>query len=84
MAELQLLLEKEIPAGRSALLDSYTSLERVAEYCENNYVQVRSPGCGSRAARGRYRFGEGRGERCDSARLRSRPPVTSSNDVPIN
>lgn len=48
MAELRLLLEEEIPAGRGALLDSYTSLERVAEYCENNYVQVRGPGYGSR------------------------------------
>lgn len=46
MAELRLLLEEEIPSGRSALLDSYTSLERVAEYCENNYVQVRGRGCG--------------------------------------
>ncbi|XP_038151542.1 abl interactor 2-like isoform X2 [Cyprinodon tularosa] len=39
MAELQMLLEEEIPAGRRALLDSYTNLERVAEYCESNYVQ---------------------------------------------
>uniref|UniRef100_A0A8C5N1Q8 Abl interactor 2-like n=1 Tax=Gouania willdenowi TaxID=441366 RepID=A0A8C5N1Q8_GOUWI len=39
MAELQMLLEDEIPAGRRALLDSYTNLERVAEYCESNYVQ---------------------------------------------
>lgn len=34
-----MLLEEEIPAGRSALLDSFTNLERVAEYCESNYVQ---------------------------------------------
>ncbi|KAM3850777.1 abl interactor 2-like isoform 3-T3 [Diretmus argenteus] len=40
MAELQMLLEEEIPAGRSALLDSFTNLERVAEYCESNYVQT--------------------------------------------
>lgn len=40
MAELQMLLEEEIPAGRRALLDSFTNLERVAEYCETNYVQV--------------------------------------------
>ncbi|MFT7808147.1 abl interactor 2-like isoform X4 [Arapaima gigas] len=40
MAELQMLLEEEIPAGRRALLDSFTNLERVAEYCENNYIQV--------------------------------------------
>ncbi|XP_069011267.1 abl interactor 2-like [Embiotoca jacksoni] len=39
MAELQMLLEDEIPAGRRALLDSFTNLERVAEYCESNYVQ---------------------------------------------
>ncbi|XP_034042832.1 abl interactor 2-like isoform X4 [Thalassophryne amazonica] len=39
MAELQMLLEEEIPAGRRALLDSFSNLERVAEYCENNYVQ---------------------------------------------
>ena len=45
MAELQMLLEEEIPAGRSALLDSFTNLERVAEYCESNYVQV---GCQER------------------------------------
>ncbi|XP_029385725.1 abl interactor 2-like isoform X5 [Echeneis naucrates] len=39
MAELQMLLEEEIPAGRRALLDSFSNLERVAEYCETNYVQ---------------------------------------------
>lgn len=41
MAELQMLLEEEIPGGRRALFDSYTNLERVAEYCESNYIQVR-------------------------------------------
>ncbi|XP_009302787.1 abl interactor 2a isoform X1 [Danio rerio] len=40
MAELQMLLEEEIPAGRRALLDSFTNLDRVAEYCESNYVQA--------------------------------------------
>ncbi|XP_054643242.1 abl interactor 2-like isoform X8 [Dunckerocampus dactyliophorus] len=40
MAELQMLLEEDIPAGRRALLDSFPNLERVAEYCENNYVQA--------------------------------------------
>ncbi|XP_026151691.1 abl interactor 2-like isoform X1 [Mastacembelus armatus] len=40
MAELQMLLEEEIPAGRRALLDSFTNLDRVAEYCETNYVQA--------------------------------------------
>uniref|UniRef100_UPI001CD8A969 abl interactor 2-like n=1 Tax=Solea senegalensis TaxID=28829 RepID=UPI001CD8A969 len=39
MAELQMLLEEEIPAGRSALVDSFSNLDQVAEYCENNYVQ---------------------------------------------
>ena len=37
-----MLLEEEIPAGRRALLDSFTNLDRVAEYCESNYVQVRA------------------------------------------
>lgn len=40
MAELQMLLEEEIPAGKRALLESYQNLTRVADYCENNYVQV--------------------------------------------
>jgi len=44
MAELQMLLEEEIPAGKRALVESYQNLSRVAEYCENNYVQVRGPG----------------------------------------
>ncbi|GAA6100825.1 abl interactor 2-like isoform X1 [Tachysurus ichikawai] len=43
MAELQMLLEEEIPAGRGALLDSYANLERVAEYCESNYIQMLTP-----------------------------------------
>ncbi|KAM3866466.1 abl interactor 1-like isoform 5-T5 [Diretmus argenteus] len=40
MAELQMLLEEEIPAGKKALVESYQNLSRVAEYCENNYVQA--------------------------------------------
>lgn len=60
MAELQMLLEEEIPAGRRALLDSFTNLERVAEYCENNYVQVRAPG----RAGGREGEQPGRTEGC--------------------
>ncbi|XP_060944365.1 abl interactor 2-like isoform X13 [Limanda limanda] len=40
MAELQMLLEVEIPAGRTALLDGFNNLLTVAEYCENNYVQT--------------------------------------------
>lgn len=46
MAELQMLLEEEIPAGKRALVESYQNLSRVAEYCENNYVQVRGAVCG--------------------------------------
>ncbi|XP_051939111.1 abl interactor 2-like isoform X5 [Hippocampus zosterae] len=40
MAELQMLLEEEIPVGRRALLDSFPNLDRVAEYCETNYIQA--------------------------------------------
>lgn len=40
MAELQMLLEEEIPAGKRALIESYQNLTRVADYCEINYVQV--------------------------------------------
>ncbi|KAI7792484.1 putative abl interactor 1, partial [Triplophysa rosa] len=39
-AELQMLLEDEIPAGKRALVESYQNLTRVADYCENNYVQA--------------------------------------------
>ena len=38
-ADLDSLITSEIPEGRQNLLDSYTNLERVAEYCENNYFQ---------------------------------------------
>ncbi|XP_075068090.1 abl interactor 1 isoform X8 [Mixophyes fleayi] len=40
MAELQMLLEEEIPAGKRALIESYQNLTRVADYCESNYVQA--------------------------------------------
>ncbi|XP_029611625.1 abl interactor 1 isoform X11 [Salmo trutta] len=40
MAELQMLLEEEIPAGKRALIESYQNLTRVADYCEINYVQA--------------------------------------------
>ncbi|XP_056276177.1 abl interactor 1-like isoform X4 [Pseudoliparis swirei] len=40
MAELQMLLEEEIPASKRALVESYQNLSKVAEYCENNYVQA--------------------------------------------
>ncbi|XP_072268801.1 abl interactor 1 isoform X9 [Pyxicephalus adspersus] len=40
MAELQMLLEEEIPAGKRALFESYQNLTRVADYCESNYIQA--------------------------------------------
>ncbi|XP_059991051.1 ABI gene family member 3 isoform X2 [Lagenorhynchus albirostris] len=40
MAELQQLQEFEIPTGRDALQGNYSSLLRVADYCEDNYVQM--------------------------------------------
>ncbi|XP_028821024.1 abl interactor 1a isoform X9 [Denticeps clupeoides] len=40
MAELQMLLDEEIPAGKRALVESYQNLNRVADYCESNYVQA--------------------------------------------
>lgn len=48
MAELQMLLEEEIPSGKRALLESYQNLTRVADYCENNYIQVRGGGAAHR------------------------------------
>lgn len=57
MAELQMLLEEEIPSGKRALLESYQNLTRVADYCENNYIQVRGGGA---AHRGRRWGGEAR------------------------
>lgn len=45
MAELAALLKTDIPEGRSNLADSHTNLERVAEYCENNYFQVFAIAC---------------------------------------
>ncbi|XP_037693851.1 abl interactor 1 isoform X4 [Choloepus didactylus] len=40
MAELQMLLDEEIPSGKRALIESYQNLTRVADYCENNYIQA--------------------------------------------
>lgn len=37
--DLGSLFSSDLPEGRQNLLDSYTNLERVAEYCENNYFQ---------------------------------------------
>lgn len=69
MAELQMLLEEEIPSGKRALIESYQNLTRVADYCENNYIQVRSSG-GRRGRPGR-RAGWARWELLFSATLRS-------------
>ncbi|XP_037089040.1 abl interactor 2-like, partial [Pollicipes pollicipes] len=38
MADLHSLIVQEIPKGRQDLIDSHTNLERVAEYCEGNYI----------------------------------------------
>ena len=43
MAELIGLIQQEIPEGRKQLQESHTNLERVADYCERNYLQVRTP-----------------------------------------
>ncbi|EOA97974.1 Abl interactor 1, partial [Anas platyrhynchos] len=40
MAELQMLLEEEIPSGKRALLESYQNLTRVADYCEKSFCQA--------------------------------------------
>lgn len=39
MTDLITLVNQEIPEGRQSLQDSFTNLERVAEYCESNYFQ---------------------------------------------
>ena len=40
MSTLDALFESEIPSGRQALQDSYTNLQDVAAYCEDNYLKV--------------------------------------------
>ena len=38
--DLANLMTREIPEGRQSLIDSHANLERVAEYCQENYLQV--------------------------------------------
>uniref|UniRef100_A0A1A9WS30 SH3 domain-containing protein n=1 Tax=Glossina brevipalpis TaxID=37001 RepID=A0A1A9WS30_9MUSC len=40
MDELATLIRTEIPDGRQSLRDSYTNLERVADYCEDTYYRT--------------------------------------------
>ncbi|XP_034487411.1 abl interactor 2 isoform X1 [Drosophila innubila] len=40
MDELASLIRTEIPDGRQSLRDSYTNLERVADYCEDTYYRA--------------------------------------------
>ncbi len=42
LTELANLIEGDIPEGRKHLVDSHTNLERVATYCEENYLRVSS------------------------------------------
>ncbi|XP_013785761.1 abl interactor 2-like [Limulus polyphemus] len=40
VADLKSLIENEIPEGMESLQDSHINLEKVAHYCEDNYVQT--------------------------------------------
>ena len=57
-ADLDSLITSEIPEGRQNLLDSYTNLERVAEYCENNYFQCDNKRAALEETKGAVKFRE--------------------------
>lgn len=40
MSELLQLIEHEIPEGRQNLQENFKNLEQVAQYCQENYLQV--------------------------------------------
>ena len=41
------MIDVEIPEGRRSLQENYSNLERVAKYCESNYLQVSNTVCGN-------------------------------------
>uniref|UniRef100_A0A8C0G5B8 Uncharacterized protein n=1 Tax=Chelonoidis abingdonii TaxID=106734 RepID=A0A8C0G5B8_CHEAB len=40
MSELQKLQQDEIPSARQVLRENYSKLHKVADYCEDNYMQA--------------------------------------------
>ena len=40
MSELTQLIDKEIPDGRQSLQENFNNLERLAQYCQENYIKV--------------------------------------------
>lgn len=40
MTELTQLIDKEIPDGRQSLQENFSNLERLAQYCQENYIKV--------------------------------------------
>jgi len=45
MAEVAKLIDQEIPEGRQHLQESYTNLDKVAQYCRENYLKVERFNC---------------------------------------